>query len=85
MGEFLASRFSFFARPADTLTWCTLAIVWVLVLACAISSVFKEYQSPKQRMFWTLMIVGLPVAGLLCYLPFSFKREDYPMLFAIKK
>lgn len=85
MGEFLASRFSLSAAKADTLTWCVLALVWLLVVCCAITSIFKEYQSPKQRIFWLAMIVGLPVAGLLCYLPFSFKREDYPMLFAIKK
>jgi hypothetical protein len=34
----------------------------------------------RQRWFWILMVVCVPVFGLLAYLPFSIRREGYSFM-----
>jgi hypothetical protein len=59
---------------------CSLA-VWMIVIGCTIMSIVGQPFSKKQRMFWVLMVVGVPLFGLLSYLPFSIRKENYPGLF----
>ncbi len=73
------------AAKTDGLTWACVIIIWLLVTACAVSSIYKQFSNPKQRFSWVLLVVCLPIFGLLWYLPFSFKKEDYPFLFASNK
>ncbi len=84
MSDFIFKRFSLDAAKTDGLTWLAVAIVWLLVVACSVGSIYKQFQNPKQRTSWTLLVVCLPVFGLLWYLPFAFKKEDYPFLFGGK-
>ncbi len=62
---------------------CTL-FLWLVVVGCAISSVFAQPIDRKQRIFWIALILGLPLVGLLAYLPFSVRRANHPMLFQSK-
>ena len=83
MGRFLY-RFDFNVEAAkmDGLTWAIIIGVWVVVVACAIGSVFALGQrfTPRQRWGWIALIAGLPVVGLLIYLPFSVMRDGLSAL-----
>src|SRR5438309_2150932 len=70
------------ASKMDGLTWAVIIGVWVLVVACAIGSVFVLGQrfTPKQRWGWIALIVCVPVLGLLIYLPFSVMRDGLSQL-----
>lgn len=60
-------------------------VIWFAVVACAISSLWGQPFSKKQRSFWTLILLAFPLVGLLAYIPFSIKKENYPGLFNVKK
>ncbi len=77
----LIYKFSFDAAKANAQVTAMAIFLWLAVMACAISSVVSQQFSKKQRVFWLLMIVGIPLAGLLAYLPFSIQKENYPGLF----
>jgi len=68
----------------DQVLWCLVGI-WVAVLACTISSIWNRSFSRRQRWFWIAIVVGVPILGLLVYLPISFRPEDYPHLLAWRK
>lgn len=77
----LLNKFSFNSIKFDGLIAVCLGMIWLIVLGTVISSIFSQPFSKKQRIFWTLMVVCLPVVGLLFYLPFSVKHDDYPLIF----
>ncbi len=85
MTDIILKRFSLDSAKTDWITWLAVSIIWLLVLACTISSICKQFPAGKQRVSWIMVAVCLPVFGLLWYLPFSFKREDYPFLFSSNK
>lgn len=58
--------------------------VWAVVLACAVSSVIAQPFDRKQRMTWLAIIIGLPLFGLMAYLPFSVKKNNHPLIFPVK-
>ena len=74
MSEFL-NRFSFDAAKFNSSTAACLAAIWLVVLGCAVLSIFSQAFTPRQRWFWLLTIVCLPAVGLLCYLPFSLSKD----------
>lgn len=45
--------------------------IYLIVVACAISSTFTQPLNSASRRFWIIMIIFLPPIGLLAYLPFS--------------
>lgn len=71
-------------QPGSLVMICTL-FLWLVVVACAISSVVAQPIKPKQRTFWIALILGLPLLGLLAYLPFSIRKDQHPLLFQAKK
>jgi hypothetical protein len=81
----LLNRFSLDAVKWNSQIAACLLLIWVVVLASAISSVASQPFTKKQRLFWILLILGLPVLGLLVYLPFSVAENKYPLLFSFKK
>ena len=85
MSDFLFKRFTLSGARSDGLTWFCVGLVWLLVLLCALSSISKQFSDPKQRKRWILLVICLPIFGLLWYLPFSFRKEDYPFLFTSNK
>ena len=60
------------------------SVLWVVVVGCSAFSVFSQPFSKKQRAFWMFVILAFPLVGLLSYLPFSIKKENYPGLFNLK-
>ena len=78
------NRFDFNVDAAkmDGITSAIIIVAWLLVVACAIGSVFVLGQrfTPRQRWGWIALIVCVPVLGLLIYLPFSVKRDGLSAL-----
>lgn len=83
MSEFL-NRFSFQASKLNAQIIACIVVIWLAVLWCAIASILAQPFTRTQRIFWVCVVVLLPLVGLLAYLPFSFRREDLPPIFAIK-
>jgi fatty acid desaturase len=77
----LLNKFSLSAIKFNGTIAACIVVLWLVVVGTAISSIFSQPFSKKQRTFWILMVVFLPVLGLLLYLPFSVKHDEYPLLF----
>jgi hypothetical protein len=60
--------------------WICAAILWVLTVICALTSVWSRPFSRRRKTLWTLLVVGLPLVGLAAYLPFSLGEELLPLL-----
>jgi hypothetical protein len=78
----LLTRFSFDASKMDSHIWAIVALVWLVMVGCGIGSVLSHGPrfDRKQRLLWITLIFGLPVIGLLIYLPFSVKREGFTLM-----
>jgi len=83
----LLSRISTENFKIDSQVWVCLAFIWLVVAGCAVSSVFSQSHSftRKQRVFWMLLVLGLPVAGLMIYLPFSLADKESILLMSLKR
>lgn len=62
-----------------------MVIVWMAVLVCALSSINSRNWTQRQRIFWLVIVCGIPFLGVLFYLPFSIRLENYPHLNMLKK
>ncbi len=62
-----------------------IGLVWLIVVGCAITSILSQPFTERQRTFWIAVVTFVPVVGLLAYLPFSFRKEDLPQLFLVKR
>ena len=78
------SRFSLHAAKFNGQVWLCLAVIWLIVLGSAITSIYAQPFSARQQKFWILAVVFLPLLGVLAYLPFSFRREQLAQLFFIR-
>ena len=78
------TRFSLHAAKFSGQVWLCLAVIWLVVLACAISSIYAQAFSPRQQRFWISTVIFIPLLGVLAYLPFSFRREQLAQLFFIR-
>lgn len=78
------NRFSLHAAKFNTQVWICLAVIWLIVLGCAITSIHAQAFSARQRRFWISAVVFIPLLGVLAYLPFSFRREQLAQLFFIR-
>lgn len=73
------SKFSFEPEKIQGKMWLVVLAVWLLVLVCAVGSIFSKpaHLTARQRLFWLLIVVLLPGLGVLIYLPFSHKNEGF--------
>jgi hypothetical protein len=71
----LLSRLSYDALKFDNGVLAGMLLVWVVVAVCGVHSVLNQPFEQKQRWFWVLLIVCLPVIGLLSYLPFALSKD----------
>lgn len=78
------NRFSLHAAKFSGQVWLCLAVIWLVVLACAITSIHAQSFSARQQRFWISMVIFIPLLGVLAYLPFSFRREQLAQLFFIR-
>ena len=70
MSKFLA-KFSWQTVTLTRETMIVLIVVWLALLATAVSSILSQCSTKKQRLFWLSVVIFVPVLGLLAYLPFS--------------
>ncbi len=80
----LLYRFDFETAHWDARVAILLALIWVLILVCAISSIRSQQLSPAQQRLWIGVVTFVPVIGLLAYLPFSVKHDDMPHYFRFR-
>ncbi len=60
--------------------WVCVAIIWVLVLSCALTSLWSRPFGRGKKTLWTVVVVAVPILGLAAYLPFSLGEELFPLL-----
>jgi hypothetical protein len=77
----LLDRFSLEALKFDAQVLTAMIVIWLVVLACALNSLFTQGVSRYKQVTWSLVMILLPIVGVLIYLPFSFRIENYPDLF----
>jgi hypothetical protein len=79
------NRFSLDAvKFNDQMLLCLVAI-WLVVVGTSISSIFSQPFSKKQRTFWTVLVICLPIVGVLIYLPFSMPEGKQSALLSFSK
>src|SRR4051812_18401003 len=83
----ILNRFSLEAAKFNGQIFGCLLIIWIAMVVCAIVSINSQHFSERRRWMWIWIVTGIPLFGLLAYLPFSVRREDLPHLFlmAIQK
>ncbi|MGV3756844.1 MAG: PLDc N-terminal domain-containing protein [Verrucomicrobiota bacterium] len=84
MSEILG-RFSLDAIKFDFWVGFGMVAAWLMLVVCAVHSIWMHSKHKNSAILWTLVVVFVPVIGVLVYLPFSFKLEHYPDLFIWKK
>jgi len=60
--------------------WWAVGIIWALLLAFALASIWGQSFGSAARIFWTLLVTLIPVAGLLLYCIFCLLKVDYHFL-----
>ncbi len=60
--------------------WLLAGLVWLLVVICALTSIANCRFSRRKKIIWAMLVVGVPLFGLLAYLPFSLNQELFPLL-----
>jgi hypothetical protein len=83
MSEIL-NRFSLEAAKFNSQVFFSLLLIWIALVYCAVVSINSQGFSDRQRRLWMWIIIGVPLLGLLAYLPFSVRREDLPQVFLMK-
>ena len=76
MLEKLVSKFSLDAVRFTRSIFVCMVVIWLMVVGCAVSSIWSQGFTRRQRVFWIILVVCVPVLGLLVYLPFSVRKED---------
>jgi hypothetical protein len=81
------NRFSLDAVKFNDQMFICLVAIWLVVIGTTISSIYSQPFSKKQRLFWVLLVICLPIIGLLIYLPFSMPegRQSALLSFVKKK
>jgi hypothetical protein len=74
----LFNRFSLEAIKFNSFVLLAMIAAWLVVVCCAVSSIRARPFSARQKLFWVVFVVAVPLVGVLAYLPFSFNREDLP-------
>jgi hypothetical protein len=83
MSEIL-NRFSLETAKFNGQVFLSLFLIWVAMVTCGIISLNSQGFSERQRRLWMWIIIGVPLLGLLAYLPFSVRREDLPQLLLLR-
>lgn len=60
--------------------WWMVGFIWLLVVICALTSIAGRRFSRRAKVMWAALVVGVPLLGLLAYLPFSLNQELFPLL-----
>lgn len=79
------NKFSLDAVKFNDQMFICLVAIWLVVIGTAISSIYSQPFSKKQRLFWSLLVICLPVVGLLIYLPFSMPEGRHSALLSFVK
>lgn len=80
----LLNRFNYQESSLTTQVWAAATAIWLAVLVCAISSIVAQPFTVRQRILWIAIVSGIPLFGLLAYLPFSIRRDELPTAFLMR-
>lgn len=84
MGDILG-RFNLDEPKFNLQILACMGIIWLAILLCSLASINSQNWTRRQRIFWIVIVTGIPFLGVLMYLPFSFRIENYPHLKLLKK
>lgn len=54
--------------PLEGRGWLVVLAVWLVVLGCAHSSILRMVSTRRDRVWWIVVVTGLPVLGMAVYL-----------------
>jgi hypothetical protein len=77
-------RFTLEAAKFNGQVFLCLLVIWAVLVCCAVLSINSQGFSERQRRLWLWVVAGVPLVGLLVYLPFSIRRDDLPQIFLLK-
>jgi hypothetical protein len=80
----LLNRFSLQAAKFNQQVFLCMFLIWCVLVICAVFSISSHEFSTRQRRLWLWVVIGVPLFGLLAYLPFSVRREDLPQILLLK-
>jgi len=60
--------------------WIAAAIIWLVVVACTLSSISTRAFRTPVKVFWAVIVVAVPLVGVLAYLPFSLSEGTFPYI-----
>ena len=83
MSEIL-SRFTYQETKMTSQIWVFATVLWLIVVVSAVSSILAQPFSKRQRTIWLAIVIGVPIFGLLAYLPFSIRRDELPTAFLMR-
>jgi hypothetical protein len=70
----ILNRFSLESAKISGQTNAIAVFLWCILVGCAIWSINTQPFNKKERTFWTAVVVFIPLAGLLCYLPIAWRN-----------
>jgi hypothetical protein len=80
----LLSRFTYQDPKMTSQVWLLAFGIWLAVMGCTIYSIMMQPFTMRQRLVWVAIVLGLPIIGLLAYLPFSIRRDELPTAFLMR-
>jgi|APSaa5957512622_1039677.scaffolds.fasta_scaffold04404_5 hypothetical protein len=75
---------NFFTLNSPSLTypgvWFCVIAVWLLVLICSLTSIWGHRFGRGKKIFWSVIVLAMPLVGVAIYVPFSLGEELFPLL-----
>jgi len=76
-------RFTLDAAKFNWQIGICLLVIWIVMVTCAVFSIRSQGFSAQQQRIWMWVVIGIPLFGLLIYLPFSVRKDDLPQFIQI--
>ena len=79
MSDILQNLLKFDPQNASLLVWLSCAGVWLLVLSVLLIDVWQGEGGIAGRLFWMLILIGIPIGGAMLYAFIELCGGDWSM------